>query len=173
MLTLLKQLDPRPWLIAAIAVAVVFAIVNYQEALHEVDKIKAQAQQDLAQATEHALEKERQLNRSIATLQDHHAKEITDEKLKTSQFIASVKSGAIRLSIPVIARGAACTANPTLASANTETRAELTPEAGATLAAIASEGNQAIIDLNYCIDAYNQVRATYNVQTKQPAPAPD
>ncbi|WP_439587649.1 lysis system i-spanin subunit Rz [Hydrogenophaga sp.] len=89
-------------------------------------------------------------------------------------FIAGVRAGRIRLSIPV-AHAAACNAHHSAASADpaaaaepAETRAELAPAAAQSLVAIADDGDTAIRDLNTCIDRYNTVRTTLNHDVQSP-----
>ncbi|MBR7777366.1 lysis system i-spanin subunit Rz [Undibacterium rugosum] len=164
----IRLLDPRPWIAVVILLIAIVGINKYKNAVHENDKAAAQAQKERADATENTLESERLINRSLATLADQHHKEMQDEKEKRDRFIAGVRAGTIRLSIPVHScRATAPTTDPAAAVRDsTETRAELTPEAGSTLAAIAGDGDDAIRQLNKCIDAYQAVRTTYNVQTK-------
>ncbi len=87
------------------------------------------------------------------------------------RFVAGVRSGAVRVSIPVKAAScpaAAAAAGPA-ASQPEEARAELAPQAAADLAAIARDGDLAIVDLNSCIDTYNDARAAARA-LNQPAP---
>lgn len=61
-------------------------------------------------------------------------------------FRADVRTGAVRLSIPVKACSARTGTNTATGPVNgPETRAELTPEAGAVLAAIAADGDDASV----------------------------
>ena len=78
-------------------------------------------------------------------------------KLATKQRDAAIDSGALKLrlkaSCPIQA-----TADPATAagSGGGEASAELSPEVGKALFAIAEEGDRAITKLNACIDLYNQ-----------------
>ncbi|MFZ6730603.1 lysis system i-spanin subunit Rz [Undibacterium sp. Ji42W] len=163
----LTMLDPRPWIALAVVAAVLFCIVKYKDAINETTKLKAQISQDQAEATANTLENERLMSRSLAAIASNHQKEMQDEKDKQDKFISGVRNGTVRLSIPV----KAC---PTSAGANSapgpgdipETRAELTPTAGNALAAIATDGDNAIRQLNACIDSYQAIRTVINVQAK-------
>ncbi|MBI3727096.1 MAG: lysis protein [Burkholderiales bacterium] len=167
MLNIIKTLDPRPWLALAVAAGILFCVVKYKDAINETTKLKAQISQDQAEATATALENERLISRSLAAIATNHQKEMQDEKDKQDKFINGVRNGTVRLSIPV----KAC---PASAGANTapgpgyisETRAELTPSAGNALAAIAADGDNAIRQLNACIDSYQAIRTVINVQAK-------
>jgi prophage endopeptidase len=100
----------------------------------EVDRIES-SMRDEAAATTQKLEKEKR-----------------DAEIKVNQLRADVASGAVRLSIR-----ASCSA--TSAAGDSEARAELDPKTADDLIAITSEGDQAIIELNSCIDFYNNLKA--------------
>ena len=114
----------------------------------EVDRLNTEAR-----AKEAALE--------AAVTTTANALRVTNEKAKlaTKQRDAAIDSGAYKLRVPV---KTSCpvqpTADPAIAtgSGGGETSAELSPEAGKVLFAIAEEGDRAISKLNACIDLYNQ-----------------
>jgi prophage endopeptidase len=93
------------------------------------------------------IEKERAAVMQAATEQLHKDKQ--DAQQKINQLRADVASGAQRLSIR-----ASCSATATGGAA--EARAELDPKAADDLIAITADGDQAIIELNSCIDLYNK-----------------
>jgi prophage endopeptidase len=93
------------------------------------------------------IEKERAAVMQAATEQLHKDKE--DAQKKINQLRADVASGAQRLSIR-----ASCSATATGGAA--EARAELDPKAADDLITITADGDQAIIELNSCIDLYNK-----------------
>ena len=140
----------------------------HQEAATQRAKADATAAIQLAEAKENAREQERLIARSLATIAENRRKELTDAQADRNRFVAGVRAGTIRLSIPV----ASCSGNaegtdPAPAAGNrNETRAELAPAAGETLTAIAGEGDDGIRQLNSCIDAYNAVREASNVQAR-------
>lgn len=78
-------------------------------------------------------------------------KEKQDAKNTINKLHADVNSGAVRLSIPV---STTCGSTP----GTTETRAELDKSVSQSLITITDDGDQAIRELNYCIDRYNQIR---------------
>lgn len=104
-----------------------------QEIQAEVTRIETQMQDAADQAAD-KLHKEKQ-----------------DAQTKINQLRADVASGALSLSIR-----ARCSA--TDAAGDSEARAELDPKAADDLIAIAADGDQAIIELNSCIDFYNNLR---------------
>jgi len=103
--------------------------------------------------------KEKALADAVTTTAN--ALRVSNEKAKmaTKQRDAAIDSGALKLRVPVK------TTCPVPASSDTavasrdsggEASAELSPEVGKALFAIAEEGDRAITKLNACIDLYNQ-----------------
>jgi len=132
--------------------AAALTLARASETTHQREQDAAQAQQ----AREYQLIKERD-----------------DAKFARDHFIAGVRSGAIRLSIPILARDGNTDSADTrvIKGSRHQTRAELDPETAQFLDAIASDGDDAIRQLNACIDTYNTVREKFNVQTGQPQTA--
>jgi hypothetical protein len=104
-----------------------------QEIKAEVTRIES-AMKDEAAATTAKLEKEKR-----------------DAEIKVNQLRADVAAGTVRLSVR-----ASCSAST--AAGDSEARAELDPKTADDLIAITAEGDQAIIELNSCIDFYNNLR---------------
>ena len=128
---------------------------------------KATAATELAQATARVLTLERAAGVAVAQRADHLTQEQEHAKNERDRFSLDVRSGAVRLSIPVARGQCAATANSTAAASDQhQTRAELDPATAAALDAIAGDGDDATRQLNACIDAYNTVRDTYHVQTE-------
>ena len=128
---------------------------------------KSTAATALAQATARVLTLERAAGAALAQRADHLTQEQTHANTERDRFNADVRSGAVRLSIPVAKGQCAATADSTAAAGHRiETRAELDPATAAALDAIAGDGDDAARQLNACIDAYNLVRDTYHVQTE-------
>jgi len=89
-----------------------------------------------------------------------NALRVSNEKAKTmaKQRDAAIDSGAYKLRVPVKTTCAVPAATDTTTPAGSgkgEASAELSPEVGKTLFAIAEEGDRAITKLNACIDLYN------------------
>jgi len=104
-----------------------------QEIKAEVTRIES-AMRDEAAATTAKLEKEKR-----------------DAEIKVNQLRADVAAGTVRLSVR-----ASCSAST--AAGDSEARAELDPKTADDLIAITADGDQAIIELNSCIDFYNNLR---------------
>ena len=120
--------------------------------------VEAEAQQaEVDRLNTEARAKEKALEAAVTTTAN--ALRVTNEKAKlaTKQRDAAIDSGALKLrlkaSCPI--QATADPATPT-GSGGGETSAELSPEAGKALFAIAEEGDRAISKLNACIDLYNQ-----------------
>lgn len=128
---------------------------------------KTTAAMQLAQATARVLTLERAAGTALAQRADHLTQEQTHAKTERDRFNDDVRSGAVRLSIPIASDQCAATADSASAASDQhQTRAELDPATAAALDAIAGDGDDATRQLNACIDAYNLVRDTYHVQTE-------
>jgi hypothetical protein len=112
----------------------------------EVDRLNTQARA-----------KEAALVAAVTTTAN--ALRVSNEKAKmaTKQRDAAIDSGALKLRVKASCAVPA-TADPATPTGGGggEASAELSPEVGKTLFAIAEEGDRAITKLNACIDLYNQ-----------------
>ena len=121
----------------------------------------------LAQATARVLTLERAAGAALMLRAAHLTQEQTHAKTERDRFNDDVRSGAVRLSIPVASGQCAATADSAAAAGHRhQARAELDPATAAALDAIAGDGDDTARQLNACIDAYNTVRNTYHVQTE-------
>ena len=131
---------------------------------------QATAAAALVQASGRVLQLERAAASSLTARTEQLNEENHHAQTDRDRFMADVRSGAIRLSIPVATHcpdTGAHTADSAAAGGDRhQARAELEPEAAADLDAIASDGDDATRQLNACIDAYNLIRNTYHVQTE-------
>ena len=105
-----------------------------------------------------------QMTDNLAARDAAHAKEIQRVQGEKALLERQLSTGAVRVSVP--ARIATCpAAGPAGASAAgqpEEARAELDPAFASALAGITADGDAGIVDLNACIDRYNEVRARIN-----------
>ncbi|MCC7701421.1 lysis protein [Janthinobacterium sp. GW460P] len=131
---------------------------------------EATAAAALVQATGRVLLLERAAGGQLATRTDQLTEDNHHAQTDRDRFMADVRSGAIRLSIPVAGYRPGTGADPADSAAagvdRQQARAELDGAAAAALDAIAGDGDAATRQLNACIDAYNLVRDTYHVQTE-------
>ena len=104
--------------------------------------------------------KEVALTTAVTTTADALRKTNEKAKLATQQRDAAIDSGALRLRVKTTCpiQATADPATPT-GGGGGETSAELSPEAGKALFAIAEEGDRAIQKLNACITLYNNARS--------------
>lgn len=108
-----------------------------------------------AQAIEQAQEREHELVLSVNEIATRLQKEKEDAETRKKALIAGIHAGTVRLSLPA----AACSGQSTTASTGniSEARAELDGPTAEALVSIAADGDNAIRQLNACIDAYNEV----------------
>ena len=124
----------------------------------------------LATATGRVLDLERAASAALVQRADQLTQDQDHAKTERGPFNADVRSGAVRLSIPVAGGQCANATAPVDTAAaggnGHQARAELDPATAAALDAIAGDGDDATRQLNACIDAYNTVRDTYHVQAQ-------
>lgn len=114
-----------------------------------------------------ALRKTAALSDQLAAIQTDNLKGHADAKRSTETLLADLRAGRVRLSVPTVQAAGSAQRHESggaggAAPGPGQARAELDPEAGASLVAIASDGDAAILDLNACIDAYAAVRRRVN-----------
>lgn len=128
----------------------------------------------LAQATARVRALERDARAAVVQRADQLTQEQDHAKNERERFNAAVRSGAVRLSIPVAssqcsdsASGGASSNHSTAAGGDKhQARAELDRATAAALGTIAGDGDDAIRQLNACIDAYHGVMEKFNVQAQ-------
>ena len=132
----------------------------------------AEMQAEIAKANEESRSKEQklteQLNSNATQLKE--ANNALDEK--SSALDRAIRAGRVRLPAPSCVQAST---SPASTSGNSPEKAtqsdrkadsvadESERQTLAAIAAIVAEGDKAIVQLNACIDAYNQVRAQFNV----------
>jgi hypothetical protein len=97
----------------------------------------------------------------IARLVAQRYEEYQRDQQEIARLNDAVRSGARRLSIAVTgctSPSAAPGGDATAATEPAETRADIDPRAAGGLVALTQRGDEAIKDLNQCIDTYNTVR---------------
>jgi hypothetical protein len=132
----------------------------------------AEMQAEIAKANEESRSKEQklteQLNSNATQLKE--ANNALDEK--SSALDRAIRAGRVRLPAPSCVQASP---SPASTSGNSPEKAtqpdrkvdsvadESERQTLAAIAAIVAEGDKAIVQLNACIEAYNQVRAQFNV----------
>ena len=105
--------------------------------------------------------KEAALTTAVNTTADALRKTNEKAKIAAKERDAAITAGTYKLRVPVKTTCPVYTPADTPAPAGDsggETRAELDPEVGKALFAIAEEGDRAITKLNACIEMYNKAR---------------
>ena len=152
----------NPWVILGILIAIGSAFGGgFAKGKH--DEVTRQ-QLEIAALNAEARQKEQILVSAIQTQATKLQKANQDAKLAQQKRNSDLESGALKLRIPVKATNCPIqvsdTTTPASGDSSGEARAELSPEIGKTLFAIAEEGDKAIVKLNACVDAYNSVYET-------------
>lgn len=118
-------------------------------------------------AFQRSLEGQWQMAEGLAARDAQHTKETDRVQSEKALLEHQLSTGAVRVSVP--ARIATCpaagAAGASAAGQPAQARAELDPAFAAALAGITSDGDAGIVDLNACIDSYNEVRARINALT--------
>ena len=112
-----------------------------------------------AHAAEQARATEQQLAAKITQLDAAKLKEQKNAQVANARYHDAVRAGAVGLSIAVTR---VLPPSPSASGVGAETRAELDPAAAVRIDHIANDGDDAIRDLNICIDAYDEVRSKVN-----------
>lgn len=129
-------------------------LVNGWRMESRIIRMQAEQAQAIQLASEQAREKERALQEEIDLLNDSYRKEREHAEKSIASLRADVAAGRVRLSVP-----ASCPGTDTATgAASEEARAELDTETADALVAITSEGDDAIRELNLCLDAYQARR---------------
>jgi len=94
---------------------------------------------------------ETKMQETVATANEQLKKEKKDAEIKINSLKSAVADGSLRLYVR--------TSEPTTAASGaTENGAELDKQVAQDLISITSDGDKAIIQLNSCIDFYNNLR---------------
>jgi prophage endopeptidase len=133
------------FLITALVVSFLFG--------HHLAEVEQQASR--TQALEQAQEREHELVLTVNDIATQLQKAKEDAQTHQNTLTAGIRAGTVRLSIPTAVCGGE---SPTAASGNkTETRTELDRPTAEALVSITTDGDNAIRQLNACIDTYNKV----------------
>ena len=144
-------LDPRVWLVVLALLAGAFGAGYFKGGQAARVAAKAEAADTLARARA----SEDALRESIGNAAVALAKEKQLAQDLGNQLRNRVRSGDVRLSIP--ASPAACPRQDS-AAGDPEARTELDRATAEALVAITQSGDEAIRELNSCIDRYNAIR---------------
>lgn len=104
---------------------------------------------------------ERQLNDFVIELDGARNLEAKKYAQANNRYHDALRDSAVRVSVPIVR---VLPADPAASGVAAETRAELDPAAAVRIDRVGNDGDDAIRDLNQCIDLYNGVRARVNQQ---------
>ena len=122
----------------------------------ETERMNASQAQQETERLKKTLEDNRNLQETVSRLQAKMKKENDNAQKKYNALLARINRGDIRVSVPVRA-GGGVSATGCTGTANRETRAELDPETVERILAVGRDGDNAIRDLNQCIDQYQSI----------------
>jgi len=152
----------NPWVLLALICAFlgVGAVTYTKGQDHEHER----QQLEIAALNAKARETEQRMGEVAQTYAQTLRKANDVAKVKETKLRNDIATGQRKLFIPI--QAAECTvpapADTTIAARNTETRAELDPRIAQSLIDLTSRGDQAIRQLNACIDSYTTVYQTLN-----------
>jgi hypothetical protein len=107
------------------------------------------------EAAEMTLSTEREVRRAVDAITVNNHKEKARAKATIDSLRVDVRNGTERLSVAV----QSCQTRDS-STGNTDARAELMPEAAERIVVIAAEANEAVRELNECIDKYEALKQT-------------
>ena len=151
---------PNPWMIlGAVFIAISLYFYGHHKGWVERD---AEMQAEIAVKNEESRAKEQEMNQKLneqsSKLQE--ANNVLGEK--QTALDRAIRAGRVRLPSSSCVQAPS---NPTAPSGNSvQETSESDRETLAAIAALVAEGDRAILQLNACIDSYNQVRETTNGQ---------
>jgi hypothetical protein len=141
-----------------VILGIVLALLGSFFAGHHKGYAEAEAEQqiEVARLNSVAREVEHVMTGKVNDLSTKLQKATNDAKVEIVKRNISIADGTLRLSVPT--RSLCPTADSPASSDNTAARAELEPAFAQSLIAITDEGDNAIRQLNACIDAYNIIQ---------------
>jgi prophage endopeptidase len=152
----------NPWVILALICAFLgIGAVSYTKG---EDSERERQQLEIARLNEQARQTEQRMGEVAQTYAQTLRKSNNVAKAKEDKLRTDIASGERKLFVSVKAPECAVhtAADSMVASGNTETRAELDSGVAQALIDLTSRGDQAIRQLNTCIDIYNNTYKTLN-----------
>ncbi|MCM1129470.1 MAG: lysis protein [Alistipes senegalensis] len=140
-------------IISLAVLALAFAagwLINGWRLQSRISRMQAEQAQAIQASSEEARKKEKALQEKIDNLNAAYREERDHAQKYINSLRADIAAGRLRLSVPTSCPGTRAGSG----AEHTETRAELDPETADALVAIAAEGDEAIRELNLCVDAY-------------------
>lgn len=129
-------------------------IVNGWWSGNRIARLEKDHAEVVLKAEQDARKKEQAMQAEHDALAKKYEKEKKNAQTEINRLRSRIRTGVVRLSVPT--RGGAVSANP--GTETGETRAGLDAQTADDLVAIAADGDDAIRELNLCIDQYNAIR---------------
>ncbi len=141
-------------LVVPIAVLLLLYAVDQRAEERGIQKAQAQHSAAAVQRLEFSIERSGQLAGQLGQILDRNQLDKANAQKAFERLDADLRSGALRLSIRTTAQTGG---NHSTAAGPVQARADIDPEDAADLVRITDDGDNAIRDLNACIDGYNKV----------------
>lgn len=148
-------------LLSPLAVLALLYAVDQRAEERGMQKTQAQHSSAAVQRLEFSIERSGQLAGQLGQLLDRNQLDKAHAQKVFDRLDADLRSGALRLSVRTTGQPAAPGSHGA-ATGPVQARAELDPEDAAALVRISDDGDNAIRDLNTCIDGYAQVMRQAN-----------
>lgn len=154
-----------PWLarllLPLVAVAILYGVDQRAE---QRGRLAAQAQQSMqdANALAQGIQQSARLAGVLGQFIDQHQEEKANAQQAILSLGSDLRSGAIRLHVRTASAPAASDSTHGATAGPGQAHAELDPADAAALLDLTAQGDDAIRDLNACIDRYNAVQKTVN-----------
>ena len=129
-------------------------IVNGWWSGNRIARLEKDHAEVVLKAEQDARKKEQAMQAEHDALAKKYKKEKKNAQTEIDRLRNRIRAGTVRLSVAT--RSGAVSSNP--GTATGETRAELDAQTADDLVAIAADGDDAIRELNLCIDQYNAIR---------------
>lgn len=129
-------------------------IVNGWWSGNRIARLEKDHAEVVLKAEQDARKKEQAMQAEHDALAKKYEKEKKNAQTEIDRLRSRIRADTVRLSVPT--RSGTVSSNP--GTATGETRAELDAQTADDLVAIAADGDDAIRELNLCIDQYNAIR---------------
>lgn len=146
-------------LVVPIALLLLLYAVDQRAEERGMQKAQAQFSAAAVQRLEFSIERSGQLAGKLGQLLDRNQLEKADAKIAFDRLDSDLRSGALRLSVRTATQPGG---NHSAATGPVQARADIDPADAAALVRITEDGDNAIRDLNTCIDGYAQVMRQAN-----------
>lgn len=156
----------------ALPLVVLAALYGVDQRAEQRGRLAAQAQQqsDAVGQLARSIRESGQLAGVLGQFIEQHQQEQTHAQQAIDRLGADLRSGTIRLHVRTIPAVQPATGADSAAPGSGQTHAQLDPADADVLLRITADGDDAIRDLNSCIDRYNAVQAATNGAGRHPAP---